>query len=76
MLGMIVNGIGHADSGYGHGYGYGYGYAYGYGHYRSMERKRRTGEESHSLPLLATLAQPKPHTNGYGKSVRPEDSLT
>jgi len=66
VLGMIVNGIGHADSGYGYGYGYGYeyGYGYGYGNYRSHGAQRENGEETDSLSLL-NATQPKPHTNGH-----------
>ena len=78
ILGMIVNGIGHADSGYGYGYGYGYGngYGYGYGNYRSHGTKTENGKKSDSLTLLATT-QPQPHanghTNGNGKSSKPEE---
>ncbi len=57
LLGMTVNGIGHADSEYG----------YGYPNYRSNGAQRQNGEESHSLPLLATT-QPKAQTNGDGRS--------
>jgi capsular exopolysaccharide synthesis family protein len=64
-LGMIVNGIGHADSGYGHGYGYGYGY--GYGNYHSRGMKTKNVGEAPSLPLLTTTKH-NPHTNGNGKS--------
>ena len=58
VLGMVVNGIGHADSGYGYGYGYGYGsghsYGYGYGHYSSHGAQKENGEESQSLTQSAT----------------------
>ena len=57
VLGMIVNGIGHADSGYGYGYGYGYGHGYGHTTTAPIGAKKENGEESHSLPLLATTQQ-------------------
>ena len=55
VLGMVVNGIGHADSGY--GYGYGYGYGLGFGHYRYQGAQKENGEESYSLSPLATTQQ-------------------
>ncbi len=49
VLGMIVNGIGHPDSGY------------GCGHYRSHGARGENGKESRSLPLLATTPTETPN---------------
>ena len=53
VLGMIVNGIGHADSGYGYGYGYGY-----MATTAPVVLKERTGKA-----LILFLCWPRPNRN-------------